>query len=88
MPRSPNPATSRALYFRLLSYVRPYWRMFALSLFGLAFSILIARPRKAVFSPHSPHKSYHQFGARGSKGRDRGLESRLQWVAGQLDRLR
>jgi len=29
------PLSSRELYFRLLGYVRPYWRMFALAIFGM-----------------------------------------------------
>ena len=34
---SPKPATasSREIYFRLLSYVRPYWRVFAVALIGM-----------------------------------------------------
>ena len=51
MPRSPNPTTSRALYFRLMSYVRPYWRMFALSLFGLVLSAATSPALPALFKP-------------------------------------
>lgn len=31
-----TPVSSRALYFRLLGYVRPYWRVFALGLVAMA----------------------------------------------------
>lgn len=34
----PNPSTSRALYFRLLSYVKPYWRFFLLAIVFMAIS--------------------------------------------------
>ena len=37
--------TSAELYLRLLSYVRPYWRAFAVSMLGMAVvSALIALP--------------------------------------------
>jgi subfamily B ATP-binding cassette protein MsbA len=29
------PASSRALYFRLLGYVRPYWKVFALAVLAM-----------------------------------------------------
>jgi subfamily B ATP-binding cassette protein MsbA len=31
-----NPVTSRELYVRLLGYVRPYWKVFALAVIGMA----------------------------------------------------
>ncbi|MBT9461738.1 MAG: lipid A export permease/ATP-binding protein MsbA [Rugosibacter sp.] len=34
----PNPSTSRALYFRLLGYVKPYWRFFLLAIVFMAIS--------------------------------------------------
>ncbi|MFN7711104.1 MAG: lipid A export permease/ATP-binding protein MsbA [Curvibacter sp.] len=36
MTQTPPPiASSRALYFRLLAYVRPYWKVFALAIVGM-----------------------------------------------------
>ncbi|MBI4755341.1 MAG: lipid A export permease/ATP-binding protein MsbA [Betaproteobacteria bacterium] len=32
----PPPMSSRALYLRLLGYVRPYWKVFALAILGMA----------------------------------------------------
>ncbi|MBX9871243.1 MAG: lipid ABC transporter permease/ATP-binding protein, partial [Burkholderiaceae bacterium] len=32
---SPATASNRALYFRLLGYVRPYWKPFALAVLGM-----------------------------------------------------
>jgi subfamily B ATP-binding cassette protein MsbA len=34
----PNPSTSRALYLRLLGYVKPYWRFFLLAIVFMAIS--------------------------------------------------
>ena len=34
----PGPASSREIYFRLLGYVRPYWRVFAVALVGMVFT--------------------------------------------------
>lgn len=31
----PGPASSREIYFRLLGYVRPYWRVFSVALIGM-----------------------------------------------------
>ena len=33
-----SPTSSRALYFRLLQYVRPYWRVFALSILAMVLT--------------------------------------------------
>ena len=33
-----SPTSSRELYFRLLQYVRPYWRVFALSILGMVLT--------------------------------------------------
>ena len=37
---------SRALYLRLLGYVKPYWRMFALSLVALILTAATERQRE------------------------------------------
>jgi subfamily B ATP-binding cassette protein MsbA len=37
-PEATNPPTSRDLYLRLLGYVRPYWRMFAVAILGMALT--------------------------------------------------
>ena len=37
-PNRPGPASSREIYFRLLGYVRPYWRVFAVALVGMVFT--------------------------------------------------
>ena len=34
----PGPASSREIYFRLLGYVRPYWRVFAVALIGMVLT--------------------------------------------------
>ena len=51
MPGSPIAPNSRALYVRLLSFVRPYWRMFALSLIGLIATAATAPALPALFKP-------------------------------------
>ncbi|MEW6118692.1 MAG: lipid A export permease/ATP-binding protein MsbA [Pseudomonadota bacterium] len=42
---------SRALYLRLLGYVRPHWRMFALSLLGLILTAATEPLLPALFKP-------------------------------------
>ena len=42
---------SRALYLRLLGYVRPYWRMFALSLVALVLTAATEPMLPALFKP-------------------------------------
>lgn len=42
---------SRALYSRLLRYVRPHWRMFALSIVGMALSALTEAALPALMKP-------------------------------------
>ncbi|MGB9151098.1 MAG: lipid A export permease/ATP-binding protein MsbA [Burkholderiales bacterium] len=42
---------SRALYSRLLRYVRPHWRMFALSITGMALSALTEAALPALMKP-------------------------------------
>lgn len=42
---------SRALYRRLLGYVRPYWRMFALSIVGLILTAATEPMLPALFKP-------------------------------------
>ncbi|MFN3751039.1 MAG: lipid A export permease/ATP-binding protein MsbA [Thiobacillus sp.] len=42
---------SRALYLRLLGYVKPYWRMFALSLFALVLTAATEPMLPALFKP-------------------------------------
>mgnify|MGYP000005732188 FL=1 len=51
MPGTSNAPTSRALYWRLLSFVRPYWRMFALSLIGLIATAATEPALPALFKP-------------------------------------
>ena len=46
-----SPGDSRALYWRLLSFVRPYWRMFALSLIGLIATAATEPALPALFKP-------------------------------------
>ena len=47
-----KPATdSKALYLRLLGYVRPYWRMFALSLVALVLTAATEPLLPALFKP-------------------------------------
>ncbi len=43
--------TSRQLYGRLLGYVKPYWRMFALSLVGLVLTAATEPVLPALFKP-------------------------------------
>jgi subfamily B ATP-binding cassette protein MsbA len=45
MSSPPAAPTSRQLYLRLLGYVRPYWRQFALSLLGL---VVVAATEPAI----------------------------------------
>ena len=40
-PNLPKPPSSKALYFRLLSYVRPYWVAFAASVFCMGLSSVV-----------------------------------------------
>lgn len=35
---SPGPKSGREIYFRLLGYVRPYWRIFAIGIVGMIFT--------------------------------------------------
>jgi subfamily B ATP-binding cassette protein MsbA len=42
---------SRQLYFRLLRHVKPYWRMFALAIFGLVLTALTEPALPALFKP-------------------------------------
>lgn len=42
---------SRALYLRLLTYVRPYWRTFALSIFGMVIVAATEPAVPALFKP-------------------------------------
>lgn len=42
---------SRALYLRLLTYVRPYWRMFALSIVGMVIVAATEPAVPALFKP-------------------------------------
>ena len=51
MPGTPIAPNSRALYWRLLSFVRPYWRMFALSLIGLIATAATEPALPALFKP-------------------------------------
>ncbi|MEQ1593225.1 MAG: lipid A export permease/ATP-binding protein MsbA [Thiobacillaceae bacterium] len=51
MKSSAHPPDSRALYWRLLSFVRPYWRMFALSLVGLIATAATEPALPALFKP-------------------------------------
>ncbi len=51
MPGPKNASNSRALYWRLLSFVRPYWRMFALSLIGLIVTAATEPALPALFKP-------------------------------------
>ena len=51
MPGTKNAPNSRALYWRLLSFVRPYWRMFALSLIGLIATAATEPALPALFKP-------------------------------------
>ena len=46
-----NNQNSRALYRRLLSFIRPYWRMFALSLIGLIATAATEPALPALFKP-------------------------------------
>ena len=46
-----NVPSSRVLFWRLLSYVRPYWRMFALSLVGLITTAATEPALPALFKP-------------------------------------
>ncbi len=51
-PQSATPAaTSRDLYFRLLGYIRPYWRMFGLSILGLIVLALTEPALAAMMKP-------------------------------------
>jgi len=54
MKRIPEPSEwqkSRALYLRLLGYVKPYWRMFALSLVALVLTAATEPLLPALFKP-------------------------------------
>jgi len=42
---------SRALYGRLLGYVKPYWRMFALSILALVLTAATEPALPALFKP-------------------------------------
>jgi len=48
MPHAPD---SRALYLRLLGYVKPYWRMFAISLVALILTAATEPMLPALFKP-------------------------------------
>jgi subfamily B ATP-binding cassette protein MsbA len=52
-PSAVHPAgeTSRTLYLRLLGYVKPYWRMFALSIVGLVLTAATEPLLPALFKP-------------------------------------
>ncbi len=52
---SPKWHESRALYFRLLGYVKPYWRMFALSLIALVLTAATEPLLPALFKPLLDH---------------------------------
>jgi subfamily B ATP-binding cassette protein MsbA len=47
----PNKGDSRALYGRLLGYVKPYWRMFALSIVALVLTAATEPVLPALFKP-------------------------------------
>ena len=48
---APDARTSRALYGRLLGYVKPYWRMFALSIVALVLTAATEPMLPALFKP-------------------------------------
>jgi subfamily B ATP-binding cassette protein MsbA len=50
-PNYPEGHTSRVLYGRLLAYVKPYWRMFALSLVALVLTAATEPMLPALFKP-------------------------------------
>ncbi|MBT9567792.1 MAG: lipid A export permease/ATP-binding protein MsbA [Thiobacillus sp.] len=50
-PPRPEKHDSRALYGRLLGYVKPYWRMFALSIFALVLTAATEPLLPALFKP-------------------------------------
>src|SRR3569832_250438 len=50
-PDYPEGHKSRALYGRLLGYVKPYWRMFALSLVALVLTAATEPVLPALFKP-------------------------------------
>ena len=45
------PPTSRAIYFRLLRYVRPYWRVFIVALVGMVLTAATAPLFPALLKP-------------------------------------
>ncbi|MDP2029976.1 MAG: lipid A export permease/ATP-binding protein MsbA [Thiobacillus sp.] len=51
VPDHPEGHTSRVLYGRLLAYVKPYWRMFALSLVALILTAATEPMLPALFKP-------------------------------------
>ncbi|MDO9009629.1 MAG: ABC transporter transmembrane domain-containing protein, partial [Thiobacillus sp.] len=51
VPDYPEGYKSRALYGRLLTYVKPYWRMFALSLVALILTAATEPMLPALFKP-------------------------------------
>ena len=54
MKRMPEPSEwqkSRALYLRLLGYVKPYWRMFAISIVALILTAATEPMLPALFKP-------------------------------------
>src|SRR5438477_12715481 len=50
MSSSPQ-SSSRTLYLRLLGYVRPYWRVFAVSLLTMAFAAATEPVLPALMKP-------------------------------------
>jgi subfamily B ATP-binding cassette protein MsbA len=48
---TPKPVSSRELYLRLMGYVRPYWRVFALSIFTMALGAATEPAVPALMKP-------------------------------------
>jgi ATP-binding cassette, subfamily B, bacterial MsbA len=51
-----SPPTSSQLYWRLLGYVQPYWRMFALAIVGMAVAAATEPLFPALLKPLLDHK--------------------------------
>src|SRR5262245_35669442 len=48
---TPQPPSSRALYLRLMGYVRPYWRVFAVSILTMALAAATEPVLPALMKP-------------------------------------
>jgi len=48
---SPNTPTSREIYLRLLGYVRPYWRVFAVAIAGMVMTAAVEPLFPALLKP-------------------------------------